>query len=93
MKRVLIKPLVTEKSSEMMGKQKFTFLVDSEANKIGIRQEVESQFGVKVKDVKTISLKGKKRRRGRIVGKTDDKKKAIVTLADGQDVESMKGLY
>ena len=91
---VILKPLVTEKSMNIMGEKKYTFLVHPEANKSQIKEAVEKMFdGVKVKSVNTMNLDGKKKRRGIVVGKTAKTKKAIVQLtAESADIEIFEGL-
>ena len=89
---VILKPLVTEKSMNDMSENKYTFLVHPEANKSMIKEAVEKMFsGVKVKTVNTINLDGKEKRRGYIYGKTAKRKKAIVTLSEGE-IEIFQGL-
>lgn len=85
---VIKKPLVTEKAVDL--KEKFNqviFAVDKRANKLLIKTAVEKLFEVKVKDVKTLNLKGKTKRFGLRVGKRDDWKKAIVILDKDQKLE------
>ena len=91
---VLLAPVVSEKSMNLVSEKKYTFLVAPEANKIQIREAVEKMFeGTKVKSVHTMNLVGKKRRRGMIVGKTSKTKKAIVTLTeDSKDIEIFEGM-
>lgn len=81
---VLVKPIVTEKSSGMMAEGKYTFKVDKAANKIEIKHAVESIFKVDVTDVKTMNMPGKLKRQGKTQGMTSEWKKAIVTLKSGQ---------
>jgi large subunit ribosomal protein L23 len=89
---VILKPLVTEKSMNDMSENKYTFLVHPEANKSMIKEAVEKMFsGVKVKTVNTMNLDGKEKRRGYIYGKTAKRKKAIVTLSEGE-IEIFQGL-
>ena len=91
---VILKPVVTEKSMDIMADKKYTFLVHPEANKAMIKEAVEKMFpGTKVAKVNTMNLDGKKRRRGMVVGKTAKKKKAIVQLTeDSADIEIFEGL-
>lgn len=89
---VLIKPVVTEKSMGLMEENKYTFFVDKNANKIEIKYAVEQIFKVKVEDVKTLNVKGKMKRVGKFVGKTPDRKKAIVTLKEGNTIQIFEGL-
>ena len=86
---VILKPIVTEKSMAAMGEKKYTFLVHTEANKSMIKEAVEKMFeGTKVKNVNTMNLDGKTKRRGMTFGKTAKTKKAIVTLTeDSKDIE------
>ncbi|MDR3592062.1 MAG: 50S ribosomal protein L23 [Negativicutes bacterium] len=89
---VLIRPLITEKTTAMMQDNKYTFIVPLQVNKIEIRQAVEQIFKVKVLDVNTIRVLGKVKRMGRTQGKRPDYKKAIVKLAPGQTIEFFEGL-
>ena len=91
---VILKPVITEKSMNAMSGKKYTFLVHPDANKTMIKEAVEKMFpGTKVDSVNTMNCQGKKRRRGMIVGKTADTKKAIVKLtADSKEIEIFQGL-
>ena len=84
---ILIKPLITEKSTELMAEGKYVFKVAKNANKIEIAKAVKDIFDVKVESVNTINVKGKTKRVGRTVGKRADYKKAIVKLAAGESIE------
>ncbi len=84
---ILIRPLISERSTDLMTEGKFVFVVDKRANKIQIAAAVEEIFKVDVLAVNTINVKGKTKRRGRTVGKTNSYKKAIVKLAAGQTIE------
>ncbi|MDO9535447.1 MAG: 50S ribosomal protein L23 [Bacillota bacterium] len=85
---IIFKPLITEKSSAQMEEKKYSFVVDKRANKIEIKKAVEEIFGVKVKSVNTMSVKGKPRRMGVHKGYRPDWKKAIVTLrAESKTIE------
>ena len=88
---VLIRPLVTEKTSGMMQDNKYTIEVALKATKTEIRQAVETIFKVKVIDVKTIRVGGKVKRMGASVGRTSDYKKAIVKLAEGNTIPVFEG--
>ena len=89
---VLKRPVVSEKTMNLLAENKYTFLVNPDANKIEIKHAVEKAFSVKVTDVKTVNVKGKSKRVGRYTGKTSDKKKAIVTLKDGDKIEVFDGV-
>ncbi len=77
---IIIKPIVTEKSSDGIQAGKYTFKVAKNATKIQIADSVEALFGVKVLSVNTMIVKGKEKRVGANSGKRSDWKKAIVTI-------------
>ncbi|MBQ6386746.1 MAG: 50S ribosomal protein L23 [Lachnospiraceae bacterium] len=91
---VILKPVVTEKSMNMMADKKYTFYVHPDANKAQIREAVEKMFeGTKVKNVTTMNLDGKTKRRGMTFGKTAKRKKAVVFLTEeSKDIEIFGGL-
>jgi large subunit ribosomal protein L23 len=80
---ILIAPVVSEKSYNLLDEGKYTFVVDPSANKTEIKIAVEKVFGVKVASVNTINRKGKARRTRYGLGKRKDTKRAIVTLREG----------
>lgn len=84
---ILIRPMITEHTTDLMAEGKYVFIVDKRANKIQVAQAVTEIFDVKVEKVNTVNVKGKVKRRGRIVGKRNDYKKAIVKLAEGETIE------
>lgn len=85
---ILKRPVITERSSEQMEFNKYTFEVDTRANKTQIKDAVEEIFGVKVAKVNVANYKGKFKRMGRHAGYTNKRRKAIVTLAaDSKDIE------
>ena len=82
---ILIKPLVTEKLTELMEAGHYAFEVRKTANKVEIRKALEARYpGVKIKEVRTMVVRGKHRaqmtKRGRVEGSTPSYKKALVTL-------------
>ena len=77
---IIVKPIITERSSEDMQEGKYTFKVNKKATKVEIAKAVEKLFEVKVLKVNTISVKGKEKRVGAHRGFTPDWKKAIVTI-------------
>ena len=91
---VILKPIVTEKSMSDMAEKKYTFSVHPTATKNQIKEAVEKMFeGTKVKNVNTMNLDGKTKRRGLTSGKTAKTKKAIVTLTeDSKEIEIFEGL-
>ncbi len=87
-RRVLRRPLLTEKATIARElDNEYAFEVDPTANKIQIQQAVESRFDVKVKQVRTIRVRGKIKRMGMHQGKRADWKKALVTLPEGQTID------
>ena len=76
-------PVITEKSGTLGEKDQYV----SKANKIEIKQAIEKIFKVHVKEIRTLNVKPKKRRVGRYTGLTNRYKKAIVTLADGEQID------
>ena len=90
---VLKRPIVTEKSSAQSDAQsRYTFEVDTRANKLQVKNAVQTAFNVQVVAVNIINVAGKKRRLGRQVGHTPGWKKAIVTLAPGQRIQVFEGV-
>ena len=90
---IIIKTVVTERSMENMESKRYTFKVDTRANKSEIKKAVETIFGVKVKQVNTMNITGKKKRMGANVGKRPDWKKAIVTLTeDSKEIEFFESI-
>lgn len=77
---IIIRPIVTEKSSDGLQSGKYTFEVNKKATKVDIAKAVEKLFNVKVVNVNTISVRGKEKRVGVHRGRTSDWKKAIVTI-------------
>jgi len=89
---VLLKPLVTEKSTTLAGRNQYVFEVDLRANKTQVKESVELVFDVNVLRVNTMVVKGKRRRYGRSLVKRPDWKKAIVTLRPGDSIELFEGV-
>ena len=89
---IIRRPVITEKTSiQKEVSNQFTFEVDRMANRVEIKKAVESIFNVKVAGVRTMQVKGKTKRRGWIVGKRRDWKKAIVTLMPGERIDFFEG--
>ena len=84
---IIIRPLITEKSTALMAEGKYVFEVAKAANKIEIAKAVSEIFKVKVEGVNTINVTGKVKRMGRFIGKRSDYKKAIVKRAAGETIE------
>lgn len=84
---IIIRPLITEKSTTLMAEGKYVFEVAKAANKIEIAKAISQIFNVKVVSVNTVNVEGKVKRMGRSIGKRSDYKKAIVKLAAGETIE------
>ena len=90
---VIKRPVITERSTELMVDKKYTVVVDRRANKSEIKRAVEEIFGVKVVSVNTMNYDGKFKRFGRFTGFTPKRKKAIVTLTpESKDLEFYEGV-
>jgi len=79
---VLKRPVITERTTDMMAEKKYVFEVPLKANKTEIKQAVEKVFGVKVEAVNTVRVPAKQKRYGKYSGYTSEWKKAIVKLTD-----------
>lgn len=92
--QVLIRPIVTEKSTILTEQNKYVFRVAKAANKAQIKEAVEKAFDVTVVDVNTMNVRGKARRAGRQRERTvvHPWKKAVVTLAEGDKIELFTGV-
>ncbi len=91
--QVIKEPRITEKSNiQKEDTNQVTFKVHKKANKVEIRQAVETFFKTKVLDVRTMNVRGKRRRMGKTVGKKSDWKKAVVRLAPGENIEFFEGM-
>ena len=88
---ILVRPLITERTTQLMAEGKYVFVVAKAANKIEIAKAVAEVFKVKVAKVNTVNVTGKKKRMGRTEGKRPDYKKAIVKLDPGETIEFFEG--
>ena len=90
---VIVRPLVTEKSTDQLERNgAYSFVVGVDANKVEIAQAIEQLFNVKVRSVRTMRYRGKERRVGRHVGRRAAWKKAVVTLREGDTIEIFEGV-
>lgn len=89
---VLLRPIITEKTTVLTGLDKYVFEVDLRANKNQIKEAIELAFSVHVREVNTMKMKGKPKRFGRKVTNRPDWKKAIVTLTAGDKIELFEGI-
>ncbi len=91
-KKILIKPLLTEKTEDLSeGLNKYSFVVNKQANKVEIRKAVEEMYGVTVSSVNTLIMPGKSKNRttksGILKGRISPFKKAVITLASGEEID------
>ncbi len=87
---IIQRPRISEKSVYLQSAHNtYTFEVIKSANRVQVKEAVEALFDVKVVKVNTINCAGKKKRVGRSIGMTSDWKKAMVTLAEGQQIEGV----
>jgi len=92
LQQVLVKPIITEKSTLLQEVGKYVFHVAPRANKILIKEAVQKAFGVTVIDVNICKVRGKEKRYGPRLIRTPDVKKAIVTLLAGDRIQLIEGL-
>lgn len=93
-KKILIKPVISEKSYNLASEGVYSFVVNSDATKIEIQKEIEKKFDVKVTKVRTVNIPGKRVRigytgklaRSRRKGRRSDTKKALITLKEGDKI-------
>ena len=89
---IIKRPVITEKTNIQKDQSnQVTFEVDPRANRIEVQRAIEKIFNVKVSDIRTMHVRGKAKRRGRILGKRRSWKKAIVTLRPGERIEFFEG--
>jgi large subunit ribosomal protein L23 len=90
---IIKRPIITERTTDMMAEKKYVFEVPLKANKTEIKQAVEKVFGVKVAAVNTMRVPAKPKRYGKYSGYTSEWKKAIVKLtADSKELEFYEGV-
>ena len=89
---VIVRPILTEKMTNLKDlHNQYAFQVDRRANKIEIKNAVEQRFDVTVTNIRTVNVRGKKRRMGRFEGKKAQWKKAIVTLQTDDVIDFVAG--
>ena len=88
----LLRPIITEKAMKGSENNQVTFQVPLTATKTEVKAAVEALFGVKVKAVNTVRITGKTKRFRGEIGKRSDVKKAIVTLAEGHNIDFTTGV-
>lgn len=90
--KVLVKPLITEKATNLGAENKYVFEVSTQANKIEIAKAVNEVYGIKPVSVNIVKVKGKKTRNGRTLGSRKDWKKAIIKLPEGKTIKVYEGV-
>ncbi|MDD3711276.1 MAG: 50S ribosomal protein L23 [Patescibacteria group bacterium] len=90
--KVLVKPMITEKATNLNAVNQYVFMVSIDANKIEVAKAIFEVYGVNPISVNIIKNKGKKVNRGKISGKRKDFKKAIVTLKKGESISVYEGV-
>lgn len=88
---IILRPVVSEKSYNLLDEGKYTFIVAPDANKTEIKIAIEAIFNVKVTSVNTLNREGKRRRTRFGIGKKADTKRAIVTVAEGESIDIFGG--
>ena len=90
---IILKPVITEQSTDQLSRGKYTFKVAKDANKLETADAVEKLFNVEVTKVNTVNVRGRAKRVGRYLGKTASWKKAVVTLSDdSKSIEFFEGM-
>jgi large subunit ribosomal protein L23 len=87
-RQVILRPIISERSYDLINDNRYTFEVAKQANKVEIGQAVEAIFDVRVLKVNTLNVSGKPKRVRYAKGLTRSWKKAIVTLAEGDTIEA-----
>jgi len=90
--RVLVRPIITEKSHDLMTLNKYAFIVTKGSNKHHVKKAIEDLYGVGVENVRVLNFDPKKRNFGRIVGWKSGYRKAIVSLKKGDKIELFQGV-
>ena len=90
--RILVKPMVTEKATNLSAVNQYVFMVSIDANKIEVAKAIFEVYGVNPTSVNIIKSKGKKVNRGKVSGRRKDFKKAIVTLKKGESISVYEGV-
>ncbi len=89
---VIVQPVITEKSTILQETGKYVFQVNPRSNKVQVKEAVEKNFRVKVVDVNITMTRGKRKRFGPRLKKMPDRKKAVVTLQEGDKIQIIEGI-
>jgi large subunit ribosomal protein L23 len=90
--KVLVRPIISEKSSRFEAEGKYTFLVNIKTNKVEVRKAVKALYGVTPNSVNIMNIEGKRKRFGKNMGRRSDYKKAIITVNKGEKLDVHVGL-
>jgi len=90
--RTIINPTISEKATFLSAENKYVFEVYRDADKKQVKQAIMDIYGVEPVKINMINISGKQRRYGRYTGRTKDRKKAIVTLKEGQNIQVYEGV-
>lgn len=90
--RILIRPVISEKATNLAAENKYVFIVSRKATKKEIKQSIKDVYGIRPESVRVINVLGKKRIYGRAQGKTANFKKAIVKLPPGKTIQIYEGV-
>lgn len=88
---ILQAPVISEKAYAGMERGVYSFWVSPKATKTDIKDAIQKAFGVKVIGISTMNVPGKRKRVGKFIGQRNDRKKAIVRLAEGQSIAALEG--
>ena len=89
---VIVHPLISEKAAGLAGANQYVFVVHKDANRIQIRAPIKAMYGVSLRSINVLNVRGKKVRFGRRQGVRNDWKKAIITLPAGQTINVHEGV-
>ncbi len=92
LQNVLVKPLITEKATNLVEQNKYAFIINSQANKITVARAINALYGVKALSINIINRQGKRVSRGKIKGKRKNIKIALVTVAKGVNLKIYEGV-
>ena len=90
--KVLVRPLVTEKSTAAESQNKYSFIVSIKASKTDVKKAILETYGVKTANIRTVSVDGKQKRYGKLSGRRSAYKKATVTLPKGKTITIHEGV-
>jgi large subunit ribosomal protein L23 len=89
---ILLRPVLSEKAVNVIASGKYSFFVHPKANRTQVKHAVERVFNVEVVKINMQNVRSKEKRLGKFVGRTPARRKAIVTLAEGQRIQQLEGL-